>query len=60
MSEGDLDENGERRPHDDITAPKPAHGTSAHKRTDGPLPEGGYDDPLDLPADHATVANPDE
>jgi hypothetical protein len=60
MSEGDLGENGERRPHDDITAPKPAHGTSAHKRTDGPLPEGGYDDPLDLPADHPTVANPDE
>ena len=60
VSPGDLDENGDRRPTDDATAPKPAHGSSAHKRTDGPFPEGGQDDPRDLPADHPTAANPDE
>lgn len=60
VSPGDLDENGDRKPYDDVTAPKPAHGSSAHKRTDGPFPEGGQDDPRDLPADHATAANPDE
>lgn len=50
---------GESAPRDDSTLPKPAHGSSANKRADGPHAEGGYEDPRDLPPDGTTAANPD-